>query len=132
MRLKTDLFELLLAAVEDRLGEFEDKLEWDPRPAVCVVMASQGYPGNFTKGKIIMGLGEAAQIPNVKVFYAGTKADGKITLSDGGRVLGVTALGDTLADARRLAYQAVGRIQFPGAFYRKDIGQKPPGDAMMK
>jgi phosphoribosylamine--glycine ligase len=122
MRLKTDLFELLLAAVEDRLGEFENKVEWDPRPAVCVVMASQGYPGNFAKGRVVMGLEDVIPLPNVKVFHAGTRADAKMTLTDGGRVLGVTALGETIADARKLAYEAVGRIQFQGAFYRKDIG----------
>ena len=125
MRLKTDLFELLLAAAEDRLGDYaETKLEWDPRPAVCVVMASQGYPGNVVKGKVIMGLEDVAQMKDVKVFHAGTKLDGGVVLTDGGRVLGVTALGDTVADARKLAYDAVGRIQFQGAFYRKDIAEK--------
>ncbi len=125
MRLKTDLFELLLAAAQDRLGDYaETKLEWDPRPAVCVVMASQGYPGNVVKGKVIMGLEDVAQMKDVKVFHAGTKIDGGVVLTDGGRVLGVTALGDTVADARKLAYDAVGRIQFQGAFYRKDIAEK--------
>jgi phosphoribosylamine--glycine ligase len=126
MRLKTDLFELLEAAVEGRLEDFsEDRLEWDPRPAVCVVMASQGYPGNYPKGKVIFGLDEAAKLPDVKVFHAGTRPDsnGMVT-TDGGRVLGVTALGDTLADARARAYGAVEKIHFQGAFYRKDIGAK--------
>jgi phosphoribosylamine--glycine ligase len=125
MRLKTDLFELLLAVVEDRLGDFaEDKLDWDPRPAVCVVLASQGYPGNYAKGKVIKGLEEASQMPDVKVFHAGTKVDGSEVVTDGGRVLGVTALGDTLTDAKRLAYEAVGKISFQGAFFRKDIADK--------
>ena len=122
MRLKTDLFELLLAAVEERLGDYTDsQLEWDPRPSVCVVIASQGYPGTFQRGKVIMGLEEVALMPDVKVFHASTKLDGNMAITDGGRVLGVTALGDTLADARRLAYQAVNRIQCQGTFYRKDI-----------
>lgn len=125
MRLKTDLAELLQAVVEDRLEDFtEDRLEWDPRPAVCVVMASGGYPGNYPKGKVIMGLEEAAQLPDVKVFHAGTKVENGLTMTDGGRVLGVTALGETLADARRRAYEAVNKIHFQGAFHRKDIAEK--------
>jgi phosphoribosylamine--glycine ligase len=126
MRLKTDLFELLEAVVEDRLDDFaEDRLEWDPRPAVCVVMASQGYPGAFPKGKVILGLDEAAKLPDVKVFHAGTRLDPNgLTLTTGGRVLGITALGDTLADAKRKAYEAVEKIHFQGGFYRKDIADK--------
>ena len=124
MRLKTDLFELLLATAEDRLSEFEDKLEWDPRSAVCVVMASAGYPGNYPKGKLITGLEDAAQLPNVKVFHAGTKLDGGHVMTDGGRVLGVTALGETLAEAKKNAYDAVAKINFAGAHYRRDIADK--------
>jgi phosphoribosylamine--glycine ligase len=124
MRLKTDLFELLLATVEDRLGDFADKLDWDPRPAVCVVMASSGYPGNYSKGKLITGLDEAAQLANVKVFHAGTKLDAGHVVTDGGRVLGVTALGETLAEAKKNAYEAVAKINFAGAHYRRDIADK--------
>jgi phosphoribosylamine--glycine ligase len=125
MRLRTDLLDLLEATVEDHLGEFEEsKLEWDPRPAVCVVMASQGYPGPYAKGKLITGLAEAAKLPDVKVFHAGTRQDSGLVLTDGGRVLGVTALGNTLAEARNNAYEAVGRIHFQGAFYRHDIANK--------
>src|SRR5439155_11168321 len=99
LRLRTDLLDLLEATVEDRLGEFaEGKLEWDPRPAVCVVMASQGYPGTYAKGKVVNGLADVAKLPNVKVFHAGTKIDNGVVVTDGGRVLGVTALGDTLAE----------------------------------
>ena len=129
MRLKTDLCELFEAAIDDRLGDFaEDRLVWDPRPAVCVVIASQGYPGTFAKGKMIQGLQEAAKVPDVKVFHAGTRLEGKdLVLTDGGRVLGVTALGYTLADARRRVYEAVAKISFPGAFYRKDIAEKALG-----
>jgi phosphoribosylamine--glycine ligase len=125
VRLKTDLVDLLEAVVDDRLGEFaEGRLEWDPRPAVCVVMASQGYPGTYAKGKVVTGLAEAAKLPDVKVFHAGTRLENGLVVTDGGRVLGVTALGDTLADAKRNAYEAVGRIHFQGAFYRRDIADK--------
>jgi phosphoribosylamine--glycine ligase len=126
MRLKTDLCELLEATVEGRLEDFtEDRLEWDPRPAVCVVMASQGYPGNYAKGKVIMGLEEAAKLPGVKVFHGGTRLDTHgMMVTDGGRVVGITALGDTLADAKRLAYEAAAKIHFQGGFYRKDVGDR--------
>jgi phosphoribosylamine---glycine ligase len=125
LRLKTDLVDLLEAVVDNRLGEFaEDKLEWDARPAVCVVIASQGYPGSFAKGKVITGLAEAAKLPDVMVFHAGTKIENGMVVTDGGRVLSVTALGETLAEAKRKAYEAVGRIHFQGAFWRKDIADK--------
>jgi phosphoribosylamine---glycine ligase len=133
MRLKTDLVELIEAVIEDRLSDFpEDRLEWDPRPAVCVVMASQGYPGNYAKGKVISGLEEAARVPDVKIFHAGTTLENGMVVTDGGRVLGVTALGDTIADARRRAYEAVGKVHYQGAFYRRDIAAKalgPPPEA---
>jgi phosphoribosylamine--glycine ligase len=87
-------------------------------------MASQGYPGNYARGKVITGLAGAAKLPDVKVFHDGTRAEGGIVLTDGGRVLGVTALGDTLAQAKRNAYEAVRRIHLQGAFYRRDIGDK--------
>jgi phosphoribosylamine--glycine ligase len=125
MRLRTDLLDLLEAVVEGRLDEFpEERLEWDPRPAVCVVMASQGYPGPYAKGKVINGLAEAAGLPDVKVFHAGTAIENKLVVTDGGRVLGVTALGNTLAEAKRRAYEAVERIHFAGAHYRRDIADK--------
>jgi phosphoribosylamine--glycine ligase len=88
-------------------------------------MASGGYPGSYPKGKMIQGLEEAAKLPDVKVFHAGTKLEtGGMVVTDGGRVLGVTALGDTLADAKARAYEAVSKISFPGAFWRKDISDK--------
>jgi phosphoribosylamine---glycine ligase len=124
MRLKTDLFDLLEATVDERLDEFEGKLEWDARPAVCVVMCSEGYPGNYERGFPIRGLNEAGQMPDVKVFHAGTRLAGDRVLTDGGRVLGVTALGDTLADAQQRAYEAVATITFRGAFWRHDIAVK--------
>jgi phosphoribosylamine--glycine ligase len=123
MRLKSDLFELLLAAAEDRLDGAEP-LEWDPRPALCVVVASGGYPGPFAKGKIISGLDAASQVSGVKIFHAGTTLIDGLPATDGGRVLGVTALGETLADAQKAAYEAAAKISFPGMFYRKDIGNK--------
>jgi phosphoribosylamine--glycine ligase len=124
MRLRTDLLDVLDAAVDDRLEEFDGRIEWDPRPAVCVVMSSKGYPGPFEKGLVIQGLSEAAAMPDLKVFHAGTRRDGDRVLTDGGRVLGVTALGDTLEEARRRAYEAVSRISFPGAFFRRDIAAR--------
>jgi phosphoribosylamine--glycine ligase len=125
MRLKTDLVDLLEAALDERLDQFPDeRLEWDPRPAVCVVMASEGYPGSYAKGRAITGLDEAARVPDVKVFHAGTKREEGKVLTDGGRVLGVTALGDTIPSAKRRAHEAIERITFTGAFYRRDIGDK--------
>ncbi|MHB1424331.1 MAG: phosphoribosylamine--glycine ligase [Gemmataceae bacterium] len=124
MRLRTDLLDLIEAVVDERLDAFEDKLEWDPRPAVCVVMASGGYPGKYEKGLPIKGLADAAKVPDVKVFHAGTRREGDLILTDGGRVFGVTALGDTLAEAKRRAYEAVACIQFRDSFYRRDIADK--------
>jgi phosphoribosylamine--glycine ligase len=124
MRLKTDLVDLLEATVDRRLGEI-DPLEWDPRPSVCVVMASEGYPGNYTKGHVIRGLDEAAKVPDVKVFHAGTKLDDQgNAVTNGGRVLGVTAVGDSVAAAKLQAYKAVKCIRWEGAWCRKDISDK--------
>ncbi len=127
LRLRTDLLDLLEAVVEDRLEEMAGKLAWDPRPAVCVVLTSRGYPGPYEAGYPIEGLAEAARLPDVKVFHAGTRLEKNAVLTDGGRVLGVTALGDTLADAQRRAYEAVSRISFSGMHYRRDIGTKALG-----
>jgi phosphoribosylamine---glycine ligase len=124
IRLRTDLLDLLEAVVDERLEEMDDKLEWDQRPAVCVVLTSRGYPGHYERGYPIEGLSQAARIPDVKVFHAGTRLEGGRVLTDGGRVLGVTALGDTLADARMRAYQAVECISFSGAHWRGDIADK--------
>jgi phosphoribosylamine--glycine ligase len=123
MRLRTDLLDVLNAVVDEKLQEL-GPLEWDERPALCVVMASKGYPGSYQKGYEIEGLGEVARMPDVKVFHAGTTQQGAKVLTDGGRVLGVTALGETLADSHRRAYEAVARIHFGGAFWRGDIGTK--------
>lgn len=122
-RLKSDLAQLLLSAAKGELNDVAD-LEWDPRPAVCVVMAAAGYPGSYEKGKPIRGIAEADALPDVKVFHAGTTRVGDTIVTDGGRVLGVTALGDNIADAKRRAYQAVKCIRWDGAWCRKDISDK--------
>jgi phosphoribosylamine--glycine ligase len=121
MRLKSDLLDLIMATVEGRLGECE--IEVDERPAVCVVMASPGYPGAYRKGARINGLAKAAKVADAAVFHAGTTTRGGHTVTAGGRVLGVTALGDTVREAFDRAYRAVGLISFEGGEqYRHDIG----------
>jgi phosphoribosylamine--glycine ligase len=122
IRLKSDLLQVCLAVCD---GKLEDvSLQWDPRPAVCVVMASGGYPGDYQKGKKITGIEEAEQLEDVIIFNAGTKTQNGSIVTDGGRVLGVTALGKTIADAKTRAYQAAGKIKFEGAYYRRDIADK--------
>ncbi|TFG73954.1 MAG: phosphoribosylamine--glycine ligase, partial [Chrysiogenales bacterium] len=122
MRMKCDLVEVMLAVCEHRLDGVS--IEWDPRPAVCVVMASGGYPGDYTKGFEIHGVDEADAMDDVKVFHAGTTlVDGKL-VTNGGRVLGVTALGDTIAEAKARAYEAVGKITWTDCYFRRDIGDK--------
>ena len=124
MRLKSDLAEVLVAAADGKLDELPP-LQWDPRPAVCVVMASEGYPGAYEKGRPIRGLTEAGALPDVKVFHAGTVKHGDQIVTDGGRVLGVTALGDGVEAARARAYAAVERIALDGKQFRRDIGARP-------
>jgi phosphoribosylamine--glycine ligase len=125
MRLKTDLLDLLEAVADERLHEFEDGVEWDPRASVCVVLCSGGYPGKYDTGKVINGIEDADAMPGVKVFHAGTKLDAlNRPLTDGGRVLGVTAVGSDLAAAKAKAYEAVKRITFTGMHYRTDIADK--------
>lgn len=123
MRMKTDLVEVLEAVASRRLEDFQP-IEWDPRPAVCVVMASGGYPGSYHKGFPIRGLEEVAGMKDVMVFHAGTARRGQSIVTSGGRVLGVTALGDDLKSARERAYEAVSRIQFEGCHHRTDIAAK--------
>ncbi|MCI0332997.1 MAG: phosphoribosylamine--glycine ligase [Planctomycetes bacterium] len=123
MRLKGDLVELLDATADGRLDEIAPP-EWDPRPAVCVVMASEGYPGKFERGQPIRGLDDAAKLPDVKVFHAGTALREGQVVTDGGRVLGVTALGTSISAAKLQAYTAVKNIRFSGAWCRKDISDK--------
>jgi len=121
-RLEDDLADLLLASATGRLAG--RVLRWKPGAAVCVVMASAGYPGSSPKGLPIHGLDAAATLPGVKVFHAGTALkDGRV-VTNGGRVLGVTATGSDVAEARQRAYAAVAAIRFEGAQWRTDIGSK--------
>jgi len=121
MRMDFDLYEYLLAAAEGRLSEMP-KTSWKKEYAVCVVLASEGYPESYPKGEEITGLESVPE--NCQVFHAGTKKqDGKI-LTNGGRVLGVTALGDTLESAIKNAYDAAEKISWPHKYCRKDIGKK--------
>jgi phosphoribosylamine--glycine ligase len=123
MRLRTDLVDVLEATVDGRLDRLAP-LDWDPRPAVCVVMAAEGYPGSYRKGDAIRGLDDADQLPDVKVFHAGTALRDNRVVTAGGRVLGVTALGENVAGAKLNAYRAVKAIRWPGAWCRKDIADK--------
>jgi phosphoribosylamine---glycine ligase len=127
MRLKTDLLDLLEATVDGKLDALPP-LEWDPRPAVCVVMAANGYPDRYDKGLPIRGLAEAEALADVKVFHAGTALDseGRVVTA-GGRVLGVTALGESIPGAKLNAYRGVKQIRWDGAWCRKDISDKAMG-----
>lgn len=122
MRLQSDLVDILDACIDGTLDRVTMKI--DPRPTVCVVMASEGYPGAYTKGKAITGLQAAAQVEGVEVFHAGTATKGRQTVTNGGRVLGVTAIGDTIQSAIDRAYAAVKEIQWQGCYYRRDIGHR--------
>lgn len=121
-RLENDLVELFEACLEGTLDRVE--LEWRASSSVCVVMASGGYPGSYAKAKAIGGLEAAAQLPNTKVFHAGTVRVANQFLTSGGRVLGVTAWAPSLAQARNSAYAAVEKIEFDGAQFRRDIAGK--------
>jgi len=121
-RLKTDLVDVIEAVLEDRLADIA--LEWRKEPAVCVVIASEGYPGKYEKGKIITGLDRIREGADQIIFHAGTRLEGENILTSGGRVLGVTALADTLPKAIEKAYGLVSRITFDKMYYRKDIAQK--------
>ena len=122
-RMDFDLAEVLADVAAERLDPA--KLKWKRGASACVVLASGGYPGKFESGKEIKGLAEAGQIPNVKVLHAGTRRQGDAIVTSGGRVLGVTATGDSLAMALQKSYQAAGKIHFDGMHYRKDIGRHP-------
>jgi phosphoribosylamine--glycine ligase len=122
MRFKSDLLEVCLAVCD---GTLEDvTLKWDPRPAVCVVMAAGGYPGDYEKGKKIIGLEAVERLDDVMVFHAGTKSQNGDIVTNGGRVLGVTAMGKGIAEAKAAAYRAVDMIEFDGAYCRRDIADK--------
>lgn len=120
MRLKSDLLAALLATADGVLKDFD--LRWYSDAALTVVMAAKGYPGQPEKGTEIAGLDEAKAVEGVEVFHAGTRRDGDRIVADGGRVLNVTARGKTVAEAQARAYEAVSKIDWPGGFYRRDIG----------
>jgi phosphoribosylamine--glycine ligase len=120
--LESDLVPVMQAVIDGRLDEAE--IRWKAKKAVCVIMASGGYPGKYEKGFKISGIEEAEKIEGITVFHAGTAKEGNSIVTAGGRVLGVTALGDNLDSAARLAYKGVEKISFKGAHYRKDIGRK--------
>lgn len=124
MRIKNDIVPVLMGCIDGKLEN--EYLLWDERPAVCVVIASGGYPGEYKKGFEIKGLDEIDN-ENIYVFHAGTKLVEDKILTDGGRVLGVTALGDTISEAIQNAYSAVSKIYFEGMHYRKDIGKRAIG-----
>jgi phosphoribosylamine--glycine ligase len=124
LRLKSDLVPLLFATCDGTLKE--QKAEWHDDVTLCVVMAAKGYPGKYAKGSEIRGLDAAGT--GVEIFHAGTKRDGKRILADGGRVLGVTARGETIGDAQKRAYAAVDKIDWPDGFCRRDIGWRAISD----
>lgn len=121
-RLKSDLVEIFEAVCDERLCEIE--IEWEDNAAVCVVMASGGYPLDYKKGYEISGIEKAEESADITVFHAGTKKDGDKILTSGGRVLGVTAVGENLDSAIKRAYEAVSLINFTDAHFRHDIGIK--------
>jgi len=122
LRLESDLVEILERCIDGTLDQVQ--LVVDPRPTVCVVMASAGYPGKYETGQAITGLKQAAKIEGVEVFHSGTAAKGRQVVANGGRVLGVTAIGQTIQEAIDRAYRAVDQISWPGCYCRRDIGHK--------
>ncbi len=125
LRLRSDLVPALIAAATGSLSGIS--LDWTPEPALTVVMATRGYPGDYAKGEPIGGLDAAASVEGVTIFHAGTR-EGRAGLeAAGGRVLNVSATGATLAEARARAYAAIDRIDWPGGFCRRDIGWRALG-----
>ena len=120
LRIKSDLLPALLAVADGHLAGIA--LDWHDDSALCVVMAAKGYPGPYERGSEIKGLAQAGADLHVQVFHAGTMREGKRVLADGGRVLGVTARGRDISEAKSRAYAAVDNIDWPGGFYRRDIG----------
>jgi phosphoribosylamine--glycine ligase len=121
-RIEGDFLELIQATMDGKLSSYP--LKERDRACVCVVMASRGYPGSYEKGKVITGLDRVRELKDVVVFHAGTKKEGGSYYTNGGRVLGVTALGDTIPQAIQRAYEAVELIHFEGAYFRRDIGKR--------
>ena len=125
MRMKGDMVPVLEACIQGTLSQC--KMDWDSRASVCVVMASKGYPGHYEKGKPIRGLDDVERMKDVFVFHAGTASEQSQVVTSGGRVLGVTGLGEDIGKAIERTYQAVQKIAWDGVYYRKDIGQKALG-----
>ncbi len=123
MRLQSDLLNILNAGAKGQLAEIKDQVSWSNKTALCVVMAANGYPGPYAKNTPIEGLNEAGKDENVNIFHAGTgRTEDNNIISTGGRVLGITALGTNVEEAKTKAYQAINKIKWPKGFYRKDIG----------
>jgi phosphoribosylamine--glycine ligase len=125
MRMKSDIVPVLMAVADGDLGTLS--IEWHDKASVCVVMAAEGYPGEIRKGDVISGLEQAATLEDVYVFHAGTASKDSNCITNGGRVLGVTALGTTVKEAIEKAYHGVAAITWRGVQYRKDIGHKAIG-----
>ncbi|MBI4835281.1 MAG: phosphoribosylamine--glycine ligase [Planctomycetes bacterium] len=125
VRLKSDIIPLMLATIKQELHKVASP-EWYPETALCVVIASGGYPGDYKKGFVINGLAEAEKIKNIQVFHSGTAWKNEQVVTTGGRVFGVTGRGKNIEEARKITYQAVEAITFENSFYRKDIGIKAP------
>jgi phosphoribosylamine--glycine ligase len=121
-RLDSDLLDALEASVQGRLSETE--LRWKPGASACVIAASSGYPGSYLTGHIISGLEEAASLPGIEIFHSGTGMVDGHYVTEGGRVLGVTAAAATLEQSLSKVYEALSRIQFDGMYYRRDIGRR--------
>jgi phosphoribosylamine--glycine ligase len=112
----------MLAVIDGTLDQVT--INWDKRPAICVVMSSGGYPGDYITGLPITGIAEANNVADTKVFHAGTKSiDGQV-VTGGGRVLGITSLGQTIEEAQQRAYDAISKINFPDCYWRNDIADK--------
>lgn len=122
MRLESDLIEIIEACIDGRLHEL--RLRWTPGASACVVASSSGYPGTYKTGFPISGLSAARQVPEVQIFHSGTARVGDQLVTTGGRVLGVTAAGESMEQALARAYQAMAEIQFDGMYYRRDIGHR--------
>ena len=122
VRMESDIIPLFEACIDGTLEQCD--LKWKPETSVCVVMAAKGYPGSYEKGKEISGLDEAGALPDVVVFHAGTKGESGKVLTNGGRVLGITATGPDTPSAIAKAYEAVSKIKWDGIHYRKDIGAR--------
>lgn len=122
--LNSDLFNIFLACIDGTLDQL--KIEWEQKFACCIILASGGYPGKYEKGKEISGLREAEQQEDVVIFHCGTKSENGKFYTNGGRILGVSAIGDDLDQTLQKAYEAVDKIYFAGMQYRKDIGKRAP------